>query len=141
METLNSIAGASIKVPKVTGMVLSEALKELEEAGFINVREEPYSEIWDRDNWIVTKQGVEEGSKVDQNEFIQLDCKKLDQYFDETYSGKTLAEVEKMAQQSGFALKYYNAEDNSDLGATVSSLSEEVKEYWVVTSAEQYPSE
>ena len=141
METLDSIVGASIKVPKVTGEILSEAKKDLEEAGFINVREEPYSDIWDRDNWIVTKQGVESGSEVDQNEFIQLDCIKLDQYFSETYSGKTLAEVEKMAQQSGFSLKCTSAEDQSDLSDTINGLSEKEKEYWVVTSAEQYRSE
>ena len=141
METLDSIVGASIKVPKVTGKVLREAMTELQEAGFINVREEPYSDIWDKDNWIVTKQGVESGTEVDQNEFIQLDCIKLDQYFNDNYSGKTLAEVEKAAKKSGFLLKYVSDEDRSDLTDTINSLDDSAKEYWVVVSAEQYTSE
>ncbi len=141
METLDSIVGASIKVPKVTGKVLREAMTELQEAGFINVREEPYSDIWDKDNWIVTKQGVESGTEVDQNEFIQLDCIKLDQYFNESYSGKTLAEVENAAKKSGLLLKYVSDEDRSDLSDTINSLEDNAKEYWIVVSAEQYTSE
>ena len=141
METIDGIVGASIKVPEVTGKVLREALTELEEDGFINVREEPYSDIWDKDNWIVTKQGVKAGSEVDQNEFIQLDCIKLDQYFNETYSGKTLAEVEKLASASGFLLQYVSDEDRSDLVETIKKLDEKTKSYWIVMSAEQYSAE
>lgn len=141
METIDGIVGASIIVPDVKGKVLREAMTELEEKGFINVKEEPYADIWDKDNWIVIKQGVEAGSEVDQNEFIQLDCIKLDQYFNESYSGKTLAEVEQMSKDSGFILKCINDEDGSDLTETLKGLDDKTKSYWIVMSAEQYTAE
>ncbi len=80
----SGVAGAAIEVPDVTGKVLSEALKELKDLGFSNVREEPYKEILNKKNWIVTSQSVAAGEVVDKGEFIQLDCVKEEGSIEET---------------------------------------------------------
>ena len=133
----DNINGAALEVIDVTGMVLSEAMTKLNEIGFSNLREEPYSDIWDKDNWIVTAQGIAAGTTADKNDFIQLDCIKLDEYFSRTYVGKSLSEVQELAAASGFSLKY-NDESGKDLDSKVASLNQESKTDWIVTKARQY---
>lgn len=130
--------GAEITMINVTGRVLQDAMTDLSNSGFINVREEPFSDIWDKNNWIVVNQGVAAGSVIDKNEKIQLDCIKLDKYFKEHYVGKNLADVQKMAEESGFEIRYQSTEGKPDIGTIISGLSQDNKIYWTVDEAYQY---
>ena len=136
--TTTGIIGAEISMIDVTGRVLQEAMNDLSNIGFINVRQEPFSDIWDKNNWIVVSQGVAAGSVIDKNERIQLDCIKLDKYFKENYVGKNLAEVQKMAEESGFEIRYQSTEGKPDIGTIISGLSQDNKIYWTVDEAHQY---
>ena len=109
---------------------------KLAEKGFVNVREEPYGEIFNRDNWLVTGQGVKAGSEADKNEFIQLDCISLDDYFSQAYTGKTVSEIQEMADKAGFSLIYEN-EIGEDLTDAIQTMDPEEKENGKVTGAEQ----
>ena len=64
--------GGALEVIDVTGMVLAEAIDALKEKGFVNVREEPSGEIWDKNGWIVTGQDTEAGTTADKNIQIKL---------------------------------------------------------------------
>ena len=125
-----------IVVEDVTGKILSEAKKSLVDAGFTNIKEEPLTEIWLPDNWIVTKQSVEAGKKIDSNELIQLDCQKLDDYLADKYVGKNILEAEQFAKEDGFKLAYLNAKKKSLIGK-VGSMDDSEKEKWIVKSATQ----
>lgn len=133
----DNINGAALQVIDVTGMVLSEAMDKLSEIGFSNLREEPYSSIWVKSNWIVIAQGIQPGTIADKNDFIQLDCISLDDYFSNTYVGKKVSEIQELAEASGFAIRF---EDDSlhDLNSIVAAMDQQTKADWIVTSARQY---
>lgn len=130
--------GASIELIDVTNMALSDAFNALKTLGFINIREEPYGEIWIKENWIVVSQSIEPGQIADKNDQIQLSCIPMDTFFKENYPGKTLAEVQTLAFELGFQLKYQSSENSSDLNEKISTLSEDNKQYWVIDKAEQW---
>ena len=138
METSDGVASAALKVDNVQGMVLSEAIEKLETAGFVNVRYEPYGDIWDKNNWIVTAQNLNAGTTADKNEYIQLDCIKLSEYFNNIYSGKYLDEVQKLAADEGYELRYRNTVDRRNIDENIASETEERKKRWKVDSAKQY---
>ena len=100
----NSVEGSELEVVNVEGMVLSEAMAKLSSIGFSNVREEPYNRIWNKDNWIVKSQSIAAGTIADKNDFIQLDCTSLDDYFSTTYVGKNVAVIQELASASGFVM-------------------------------------
>lgn len=133
----DNVGGASLEVVDVTGMVLSEAMNKLSGLGFSNVREEPYGSIWDKDNWIVVTQGLSAGSVADKNEFFQLDCISLDDYFSKTYVGKNVNEIQALANASGFSLRFESSSSN-DINSKIASMSEDQKNDWTATRARQY---
>lgn len=135
-STVDNIDGASLEVADVTGMVLSEARSVLRDIGFSNIREEPYSDIWNRSNWIVTAQGIAPGTTVDKNERIQLDCISLDDYFRETYVGKNVNEIQALASKFGFSVYFYDG-STTDLSKEIDSWDQATKSDWVATSAWQ----
>ena len=134
---IDNIGGASLEVINVTGMVLSDAFSALEGIGFSNIREEPYGSIWNRNNWIVMKQGLPVGSNVDKNEFFQLDCISLDDYFSQAFVGKNVNDVQALARESGFSIRFESA-SYDDLNNRVASMSKEQKNEWIVKKARQY---
>lgn len=129
-QILDNIAGSELEVVSVTGMVLSEAMETLQNIGFSNLHAEPSNDIWDKDNWIVTGQGVPEGTVADKNEYIQLDCIALNDYFNTTYTGKNVNEILELADASGFAVTF-----EGTAGADVSAMDVDEKNDWIATSA------
>ena len=119
----------------VTGMALSDAIFTLEEEGFTNLRGEPYDDIKDKDDWIVTAQSAAPGSAIKSNELIQLDCTEFDDYVDAVYTGKNIIYIQKLADKSGFDIKY---QDSSAYELDLSSLSDDVKKDVIASSACQY---
>ena len=55
-----------------------------------------------------------------------------------TYSGKYLNEVQKLAADEGFELRYKNTADSRNLNDSITSESEERKKRWKVDAARQY---
>lgn len=137
ISTVENIDGASLKMIDVTGEILSEAMNKLKEIGFKNLREEPYGNIWDEDNWIVTNQGVAAGTFADNNTFIQLDCISLDTYFEDAYVGKSVLEIQKLAEENGFFTKFQDS-SRADLDSKVAAMGENAKEDWIATAVRQY---
>ena len=135
--TESNISKATLEVVDVTGMVLSDAISTLGDIGFSNLREEPFNSIWDKDNWIVVSQGITAGTIADKNEYFQLDCISLDDYFSQTYVGKNATEIQEHAEKSGFSIRF---EDSSgkDLNNTIANLDGDTMKDWVATSARQY---
>ncbi len=138
-KTENTVEGSSLEIVDVTGKVLSEAKVILRDIGFSNVREEPYSNIWDADNWIVKTQGIAPGTVVDKNELIQLDCISLDDYFSDLYVGKNINEIQELAASSGFALRFVD-DSSTNLSDQIEAMDPETKNDWVVIKARQYSS-
>ena len=133
----NGIKGTALEVADVTGMVLSDAMSKLEQIGFSNLREEPYGSIWNRNNWIVTKQSVSDGTITDKGEFIQLDCISLDDYFSNTYVGKNVIDIQKSADKDGFAIRFEDS-SGSDLSSKIASMDESSKKRWIASAARRY---
>lgn len=135
---VTGIQGASIELIDVTNMSLSDAISSLKALGFINIREEPYGDIWLKENWIVVSQSIDPGSTADKNNLIVLNCIKIDIFFRENYPGKTLAEIQAFSSANGLSLKYRNTTDGSDLDDTINALQEDNKQYWLIDKAEQW---
>lgn len=135
IETSENIDGASLEVPDVTRMILSEAMSKLEAIGFSNVREEPYSNIWDRTNWVVTSQGIAAGEKVDKNTQIILNCQKKDEYLNDNYAGDDAVTASDKAAAMGYLPSYINDTQNTNMGDEYSKLSDDVKKEWKVKSS------
>ncbi|MBR3341694.1 MAG: Ig-like domain-containing protein [Clostridiales bacterium] len=119
----------------VTGMALSDAMFTLEDAGFTNLRGEPYDDIKDKDDWIVTAQSAAPGSTIKSSDLIQLDCTEFDDYVDTVYTGKNIIYIQKLADKSGFDIKY---QDSSANELDLSSLNDDVKKNVIASSACQY---
>ena len=127
----DNIVGSALEVLDVTGIPLDEAMNALENAGFTNFREEPYGSIWEKGNWIVASQSVSAGSVVDKNEYIQLNCVRGDEYFDNDFVGKNIIECQKQADGAWYTLYF---RDRSMSKLDVSSMDDETKANWVATS-------
>lgn len=134
-ETITNIE--KLVMVDVTEMVLSEAMGELQEKGFSNVREEPNNSIWDKNNWIVVSQSIEAGTLTDSNAFIQLDCIKLDKYFSDALVGKDIDEIEQFAAAHGISLVFVDKYSNN-MDDRVAAMKKEEKENWIATDAKQY---
>ncbi len=132
-ETIGSIEGAFLEVPDVVGSVLYDAEELLSAVGFSNVRKEPYGDIWASSNWLIISQNVEPGSVVDKNEYIQLDCVKIESYLTDLYAGKTLDEVEKLSANTMFSLKDALSL-TSGMYEQLKNATKEEKKDWVVES-------
>ena len=126
-----NINGSSLELIDVTGIPLSDAKEVLKNAGFSNIREEPYGDIWEEGNWIVTAQSIAPGTAVDKNEFIQLDCVRATDYFDEIFTGKNIEECLKLAEGKWYIVEFKDKKLNE---LSVSTMSEEYKINWVGTS-------
>ena len=131
-KMVDNIDGSELEVVDVTGIPLTDALEKLNAIGFTNIREEPYSDIWEKANWIVSTQNVAPGSHIDKNEFIQLNCINGSDYFDPIFIGKNIYECQEIAKGAWYNLKF---EDSSLHLIDVSSMSESEKKTWVAKSA------
>lgn len=134
---IDAIDGARIEMTDTVGVVLSEAEQKLKDAGFINIHHEGTDSIFDTDNWIVVRQNIPAGTVSDKNDEIKLECIKLDQYYNDLLSGKTLLEAERIADEEKFSLHYRNANTYKDISDSVVSLSDEEKRSWTVEKAQQ----
>ncbi len=76
-EIENSLAKTDIEVPDAKNKILSDAKKELEDLGFINIKPKADTDsvIWDDSNWTVISQNIEAGKITDKNTEIILTCK------------------------------------------------------------------
>lgn len=132
------INGNNIVISDVTHIVLSDAKEELESLGLVNIREEPAGDIWNSNNWIVISQGIEPGETVDKNVEVILDCIKLDDYFNQIFSGKTIKEAREVAKEGGFAIRFVDADNLGKVDDSILDTSEEEQYLWSIEKADQY---
>ncbi len=134
-EVLDSIVGASLEVPNVVGMTLSSAFSKMSEAGLSNLREEPYANIWNKDNWTVTEQDVTAGTFVDKNTRITLQCVKTVEYLTNNYLGLKVSEAEIRSSQNNNTIRFIDWINKSDFSSEIAKMSQEEKNSWVVKQA------
>ncbi len=133
----DGVTGSSLEMPDVVGMILSEAEKKLEQTGFVNVTHEGEdASIWDTDNWLIISQSVAAGTTVDKTAEINLVCRSLDDYFEETFKGLNVIEAKEKAVTLGFKVAYYN-EDGDNVTEYIASLPDSEKEALVAVGARQ----
>lgn len=130
----DNVSGSDLEVIDVVGIHLSDAMNKLEKIGFVNVREEPYGNIWDKDNWIVVSQSATPGSHIDKNEIITLNCVKESEYFESLYKGKTINECETIHEGAWYILKYFDS--SSSVQLDISFMNNNTKSEWIVVSVE-----
>ena len=129
VKTQDNINGANLTVSNVTNMILSEAKKTLSENGFINVKDEPHSSIWNDDNWIVIKQNIPAGTIADKNTYIQLDCVSLDEYYSDLFIDKNIKEIQEIATSNNISLEFRN---NTNINLNnIDSMDDETKTDWI----------
>ena len=131
-NVVNDISGSSLEVINVEGKVLADAVSELEEIGFVNIREEPYSEIWDKNNWTVTSQSAAVGDQIDKTTQIVLECMKTTSYLDDVFMGLTASDAMKKASEIGYEITYVDDITSSDLGKDMNSVDQNKISMWVV---------
>lgn len=133
-QLLDSVVGASIEVPNVTGMILDVALSKMSQAGFSNVHAYP-TDIWVNSNWIVESQDVAAGTMADKNAFITLKCIKTLDYLTNTYLGLNIDEAEKKATEKNNGIRFIKYLSKADFANNISKMSQDDKKLWVVKQA------
>jgi len=136
LETIEGIEKSELVVEDVTGLLLSRAKHKLMLIGFTNISSTPSAASQNKDSYVVISQTVDPGEKLGQNKPIELDCMAINEYLDKNYKGKTLPEVEEMAQLSEFSVSYEDGNGNN-LDETVVFMSDTEKENWKAFGASQ----
>ena len=131
-KVTDNVDGSRIVMIDTVGMILSDAESQLKTAGFANVSAHGDKSIWEPKNWIVITQNIEAGTTTDKNDLITLECIKIDQFFDNMFSGKTLSEAQTIASERGLTLSYLNDATSTNITDTINALSEEEKAYWKI---------
>ena len=134
-----SVRDASVTMPNTVGMLYSEALEVLKKAGLINISYNTVGDhfIWVDSNWLVQGQNVEPGTSITKSEDIKLECISLEDYWKETYIGKNVGEIQKLAEEKGFTVMFQDQSEKS-LDTMIESMDSKAKEDWVATAARQY---
>ena len=138
-QVTESIIGATIKMPNTVGMLYSEALQSLKKTGFVNIEYKTVGNhfIWDDDNWLVQGQNLVAGTEVFKSEEVLLECISLNDYFKNTYVGKSVNEIQHSAKDSGFNMIFQD-DSGSNLDDIIVTMDEKAKEDWIATNARQY---
>ena len=130
-----SIENTSFEMKNVAGMQLDKALTELSNIGFINVKFEPYADIWDNSNWVVESQSVSAGSVIDKNAEVVLNCVKKVDYLTNTYLRLNIKEAVEKASGMNNQLRYIDYVQNMYMDNKVASMTDEEKTLWIVKQA------
>lgn len=117
-----------------TGMILNDANKALKKDGFINVSYEPYSDIWNTDNWIVISQNPKAASDLDKHEKIVLTCVALEDYLNSQFVGKDADSITQYCKSLGISCAYRDADSWDKLTSQFEKMSKSEMESWAVDS-------
>ena len=140
VELIDAVVGHSIIANNYIGKVLSDALNELKEQGFVNVEYDAADEsdsIWSTSNWLVVSQNIDPGNELDKNDEIILKCEKIENYLNDNYAGLTIPETVEKAEELQHILTYKKALTNELFATDLSEMSEEEQENWAVQSADK----
>ena len=75
-QKLDYLESTKAKMPDVTELRLDQAVEMLTEAGFVNLYTSSSKTIILRSNWVVVKQNIKPGKKVNRTTKIVLTCEK-----------------------------------------------------------------
>ncbi len=134
-QFVDSIVGAELLVPNVVGAFLTDAQKSLEQIGFSNVSYQPFGDIWDTSNWIVTTQSVNSNTVTDKNTAILLNCVQAVDFLTQNYLGKSLEEVLNNVDMYGHNVVFKSYLYDSDITSELKALESEERDEWVVKQA------
>ena len=135
VNTIDNIDGSQLEVADYTGEILSSAKKALEDEGFTSVEGEAVDDsVWDEDNWIITEQNIEAGSRVDKSTEIILTCIKTQEYLDEKILQKNIPDANDQAEALGFKVSYVNDITDNDMSDRIDSMPDDEKANWKVVS-------
>ena len=140
VELIDAVVGHSIITNNYIGKVLSDALDELNEQGFVNVEYDAADEsdsIWSTSNWLVVSQNIDPGNELDKNDEIILKCEKIEDYLNDNYAGLTIPETVKKAEELQHLLTYKKALTDELFATDLSEMSKEEQENWIVQSADK----
>lgn len=140
VELIDAVVGHSIITNNYVGKVLSDALSELKEQGFVNVEYDAADEsdsIWSTSNWLVVSQNIDPGNELDKNDEIILKCEKIEEYLKDNYAGLTIPETVEKAEELQHILTYKKVLTNEVFATDLSEMSEEEQENWAVQSADK----
>ena len=130
-----SIENISFEMMQVVGMQLNQAIDALEKIGFINIKLENESDIWDTNNWVVISQSVEPGNEIDKNAEIQLLSAKKVEYLTNTYLNLNVQEAMDKAEEMNNQLRFVDFCQNAYMDSKVDSMTDEEKALWLVRQA------
>ncbi len=131
--------GVMATMPNTVGLLYSEALTELTQRGFGNISYKTIGNhiIWDNDNWLVLEQSVAVDTEIQKSESIELTCISLNDYFKNTYVGKNVNDIQQLANDAGFSIRF-EISSGSSMDSDIKSMSKKTKAEWVATDARQY---
>ncbi len=133
-KTIPNVLWSKMKVPQITGIRLSDAMIILKDAGFNNINETP-SNIWTEKDWVVVSQKPQVDKAIDIHDEVTIECKSLEDYYSEQYTGKNLNETGNY-RIDGITENYKKTEDGNDITTLIEELSEERTALWKVDKAE-----
>ncbi len=133
-KTLQNVLWSKMKVPDITGILLSDAKTKLKNAGFSNIKENP-SGIWSEKEWVVISQIPQVNNTIDIHDEVTIECKSVEDYYSEKYTGKCLNETKEIGIP-GVTENYKKTEDGTDISSIIKNISEERTALWKVDKTE-----
>lgn len=133
-EEIDGIIGASIQVPNVETMPLSQAVNVLKDAGLNNIRyvDKNNNSIVLVSTWTVEKQSVGSGESIDKNDELLLTCINSDEYAGGLFNNHSLSEVSNISAANKYDSTNYYTLAGDQINEQVSKFSEDEKKNWQI---------
>jgi hypothetical protein len=136
LATKEGVADSSLTYESVEGCLFGRAVRKLNLIGFENIKHDPIIEDDKENQFVVVKESVSEGATLDKYSEIHLECMEINEYLDKYYKGLSILEVQEMADNNGFSLKYMDSSRKS-MDEAVIFMNEDEKMLWKVIASRQ----
>ncbi len=135
IESNQKSAASSGKIQMIDtyGMPLLYAEKLLADKGLKYVYTDSESDIWAKDNWIVTSQNIKAGESINSETEIRLQCLRIGDYVSKEFKGDTIERILKEKSSGNPITTFYSKSSGKRI-----SLNNEEMDDWIVYDGEAY---
>ena len=134
INLIDNVDLSALPVPDLSGLILSEAINQLTDTGFANIKSQTKNDsIWEEDNWIVTDQNLKPGTTAEKNTVFDLYCIKTKDYLEEKLVDLSSVNAKETAKDLNFEVSYKNAATRENINDRIEGMSDQEKEEWIVS--------
>ncbi len=124
------------KMPDIVGKKLAYGKSDLKNANLYNIDITPTIDSSSENDWIIVLQSIPVSAEIGLNHQITLECKSLNDYYNDLFINKPLKDALDTAESKKLTPLFFNYEDDSDISSTIKNLSDLKMNDWTVMRAE-----